>query len=177
MRCADLGDGRIARGQAVTASAAENPDLFWALRGGGGGNFGVTTSLTFATFPASDVDVVNLALSRRESFAQVLVGWQNWLRTADRNSWALADGTTDATGTHCRIMATCPAGSGNSVAERRHSAVGLQPTGTDIHTFNYLDLVKYLAVDNLNPAPLGYVGGSDVFPTINAGAAQGIAAA
>ena len=38
-------------GQAVTASAAENPDLFWALRGGGGGNFGVTTSLTFATFP------------------------------------------------------------------------------------------------------------------------------
>ena len=32
-------------GQAVTASATNNPDLFWALRGGGGGNFGVTTSL------------------------------------------------------------------------------------------------------------------------------------
>lgn len=39
-------------GQAVTASATDHPDLFWALRGGGGGNFGVTTSLTFATFPA-----------------------------------------------------------------------------------------------------------------------------
>ena len=47
-------------GQAVIASAASNPDLFWALRGGGGGNFGVTTSLTFATFPTKDVDVVNL---------------------------------------------------------------------------------------------------------------------
>jgi hypothetical protein len=32
-------------GQAVTASATSQPDLFWALRGGGGGNFGVSTSL------------------------------------------------------------------------------------------------------------------------------------
>jgi FAD/FMN-containing dehydrogenase len=163
-------------GQAVTASAASNPDLFWALRGGGGGNFGVTTSLTFATFPTRDVDVVNLNFPP-QSFAQVLLGWQNWLRTADRNSWALADSTTDAMGTHCRIMATCPAGSGGSVASAITSAVGMQPSGTDNHTFNYLDLVRYLAVGNLNPSPLGYVGGSDVFPTINPGAAQGIAAA
>ncbi|BBY07395.1 FAD-binding oxidoreductase [Mycobacterium noviomagense] len=163
-------------GQAVTASAANNPDLFWALRGGGGGNFGVTTSLSFATFPTGDVDVVNLNFPP-QSFPQVLVGWQNWLRTADRSSWALADSTTDAMGTQCRIMATCPAGSGKSVASAVISAVGMQPTATENHTFNYLDLVRYLAVGNLNPSPLGYVGGSDVFPTINAGAAQGIASA
>ncbi|HZU48996.1 MAG TPA: FAD-binding oxidoreductase [Mycobacterium sp.] len=163
-------------GQAVTASSANNPDLFWALRGGGGGNFGVTTSLTFATFATGDVDVVNLNFPP-QSFAQVLLGWQNWLRTADRSSWALADSTTDAMGTQCRIMATCPAGSGKSVANAVTSAVGTQPTSTENHTFNYLDLVRYLAVGNLNPSPLGYVGGSDVFPTINAGTAQGIASA
>ena len=166
----------LPNGQAVTASANSNPDLFWALRGGGGGNFGVTTSLTFATFPTGGVDVVNLNFPP-ESFAQVLVGWQNWLRTADRNSWALADATVDGMGTHCRIMATCPAGSGGSVASAITSAVGVQPTGTDNHTFNYLDLVSYLAVGNLNPSPLGYVGGSDVFPTITPAAAKGIAAA
>lgn len=166
----------LPNGQAVTASAASNPDLFWALRGGGGGNFGVTTSLTFATFPTKDVDVVNLNFPP-ESFAQVLVGWQNWLRTADRNSWALADATVDATGTHCRIMATSPAGSGNSTAAAITQAVGMQPSGTENHTFNYMDLVNYLAVGNLNPSPLGYVGGSDVFATVNAGVAQGIAAA
>lgn len=163
-------------GQAVTASATSQPDLFWALRGGGGGNFGVTTSLTFATFPTGEVDVVNLNFPPH-SFAQVLLGWQNWLRSADRSSWALADATVDAMGTHCRILATCPAGSGSSVASAITSAVGMQPTGTENHTFNYLDLVNYLAVGNLNPSPLGYVGGSDVFPTITPAAAKGIASA
>jgi FAD/FMN-containing dehydrogenase len=161
-------------GEAVTASATDHPDLFWALRGGGGGNFGVTTSLTFATFPTGDLDVVNLNFPP-QSFAQVLLGWQNWLRTADRSNWALADGSADATGTQCRILATCPVGSGSGVTDAIISAVGIRPTRTENHTLNHLDLVRYLAVGNLNPSPLGYVGGSDVLPTINAGAAQGIA--
>src|SRR5262249_62251144 len=69
------------------------------------------------------------------------------------------------------------AGSGNSAAAAIVQAVGMQPSGTENHTFNYMDLVRYLAVGNLNPAPLGYVGGSDVFPTITPAAAQGIASA
>lgn len=85
--------------------------------------------------------------------------------------------TVDPLGTHCRILATCPAGSGGSVAAAIVSAVGTQPTGTENHTFNYLDLVRYLAVGNLNPSPLGYVGGSDVFTTITPATAQGIASA
>ncbi|EID17007.1 putative oxidoreductase [Mycobacterium xenopi RIVM700367] len=163
-------------GQAVTVSATSNPDLFWALRGGGGGNFGVTTSLTFATFPTGDVDAVNLIFPA-QAFAQVLVGWQTWLRTADRSSWALADATAEATGTHCRILATGPAGSGSSVQGAIVKAVGVQPSGVETHTLSYLDLVRYLAVGNLNPSPLGYVGGSDVFPAITPAAAQGIASA
>ena len=39
-------------GSAVVANAFTNSDLFWALRGGGGGNFGIVTDVTFRVHKA-----------------------------------------------------------------------------------------------------------------------------
>jgi FAD/FMN-containing dehydrogenase len=44
----------VASGDLITASADQNPDLFWALKEGGG-NFGVVTSITYRMYPVSSV--------------------------------------------------------------------------------------------------------------------------
>ena len=44
----------VANGAVVHASAQENPELFWAIRGGGG-NFGIVTAFDFAAHPTTDV--------------------------------------------------------------------------------------------------------------------------
>ena len=43
-----------ADGQVVIANACQHPDLLWALRGGGGGTFGVVTRATLMTHPLPD---------------------------------------------------------------------------------------------------------------------------
>ena len=43
-----------AKAEVLTASADENSDLFWAIRGGGG-NFGIATSLVFQLHPLREV--------------------------------------------------------------------------------------------------------------------------
>ena len=49
-----------ATGELLQASREKNQDLFWACRGGGGGNFGVNTAFTFQTFPVDLLTVFRL---------------------------------------------------------------------------------------------------------------------
>ena len=44
-----------ASGELVTANACTNQDLFWALRGGGGGTYGIVVSVTIKAFPEEAV--------------------------------------------------------------------------------------------------------------------------
>ena len=74
----------LADGQQVTASADENPELFWAIRGGGG-NFGVVTEFTFQAHPVTDV-VGGPTFWAIEDTEEVLAAYREFLPTLARNA-------------------------------------------------------------------------------------------
>jgi FAD/FMN-containing dehydrogenase len=86
----------IADGRVVHTSERDNPELFWALRGGGG-NFGVVTTFEFAAHPATDVVFGKLAFPASESGA-VLEGWAEHLRSAPDELTSVVTLANPATG-------------------------------------------------------------------------------
>jgi len=66
-----------ADGALVHASADENPDLFWGLRGGGG-NFGIATSFEFRVHPVG-IAVAGLLMHPLERAQDVLRFWRDWV--------------------------------------------------------------------------------------------------
>jgi FAD/FMN-containing dehydrogenase len=72
----------LANGERVRASAEENPDLFWAIRGGGG-NFGVVTSFKFRLHELDGV-VAGPTFWPVEQAAEVLSAWRDFITTAPR---------------------------------------------------------------------------------------------
>jgi FAD/FMN-containing dehydrogenase len=64
-----------ADGQLRRCDATHERDLFWACRGGGGGNFGIVTDLTFATTPVSNVAVYSIEWPWSQA-AQAIAAWQ-----------------------------------------------------------------------------------------------------
>ena len=70
-----------ADGEVRLASAESHPDLFWALRGGGG-NFGVVTSFTFALQPAGPTVGFAATFYPVEEIHEVLHGWRDYVSHA-----------------------------------------------------------------------------------------------
>jgi FAD/FMN-containing dehydrogenase len=72
----------LASGETVTAGATENPDLFWAIRGGGG-NFGVVTSFLFGLHEVGTI-VGGPTFWAIEDSAEVLRAYRDFLPAAPR---------------------------------------------------------------------------------------------
>ena len=87
LRAAEIVD---ADGKILNCSATENADLFWALRGGGAGSFGVVTQLQYSTHPAGSVIVYGLSWNVNAHVAAALMKtWQGWAPNAPREITSL----------------------------------------------------------------------------------------
>jgi FAD/FMN-containing dehydrogenase len=73
----------LASGEVVEASATEHPELFWALRGGGG-NFGVVTRFTFKAYQFGPMMRIGVSLYEPQDAAQALREYASLVPTLPR---------------------------------------------------------------------------------------------
>jgi FAD/FMN-containing dehydrogenase len=70
-----------AEGKLVRASADENPDLFWGLRGGGG-NFGVVVDFEFAAHPLGPIVMAVGVMYPAAEAPELMRRWRDWATDA-----------------------------------------------------------------------------------------------
>jgi hypothetical protein len=115
----------LADGNIVTASEDEQPDLFWALRGGGG-NFGVVTEFTFRLHPVPENIYGGLILFEREAAGDLFQYFDRFIDDAPREyggfpAWHLAPPLpfipTDRVGEPFPTLVSCWTGDHDSGAK------------------------------------------------------------
>lgn len=132
----------LANGEKVTVNEKSHPDLLWASKGGGGGNFGIVTSVKLRAYPIDDVVLYILATPlSKESLDTLLPTWQlDSLRYPSRLSseFNIRDGSIEIVGLYLP--------NGRHTVERlreilapliRHSAK------VDIRRVPYLEAAKF----------------------------------
>lgn len=149
-----------ADGQVRQVSAKSHPDLFWALRGGGGGNFGVVTQIVLNTSVSHSAEFFFLRWSAAHA-AAVVEGWQHRLPAMPRSSWANVH--LDASGgtVVSRIVGVAWGARGRAEARALIASVGAQPLATSYGSYSHRDAVRILAGSS-GSVRQSWVAGSDV---------------
>jgi FAD/FMN-containing dehydrogenase len=107
-----------AAGELVRASATESPDLFWAIRGGGG-NFGVVTSFEFKLHPVGPQVIAGLIVHPFSAAKEVLLQYRRLVAEAPdelccwvvmRKAPPLPFLPPEVHGTEVLVLALCHAG-------------------------------------------------------------------
>ena len=149
-----------ADGKVVVADAKHNPDLYWACRGGGGGNFGLVTRFTFRTHAVAQ--------------GSYFVATWPWAQAADvvASFLAWAPHQPDALGALCRLAAG-PSGPTIQVfgqflgaeTSLKSALASLGPPATKLTTgtATWLDLVRRWAGCLGHPLPECAVPGHTAF--------------
>jgi len=108
LTCDNLGSAEVvlASGETVTCDPEHHSDLFWALRGGGGGSFGVVTRFSFATHPIGPLGLFTLIWPWSKA-AAVASAWQAWAPQGPDELWS-----------NCLLVASQPTPAGEAPAAR-----------------------------------------------------------
>jgi FAD/FMN-containing dehydrogenase len=145
LTCDRLASARVvtAEGSLRTAAPDSEPGLYWALRGGGGGNLGIVTSFTFSTVPAPEPVVFQLRFPAG-SVADALGSWQQFTLSAPDEFWstlAVSGGDPPT----CRVTG-CFVGTTGGLRQFLDDLVsraGVAPLSRSMQATSYLDAMRY----------------------------------
>jgi FAD binding domain/Berberine and berberine like len=143
LTCDQLADLRIvtADGRFLTCDPGRHDDLFWACRGGGGGNFGIVTAFTFHVHPIPTISLFTLEWPW-DAAADALAAWVTWIGDAPDELWAncqlLSAGS--AGGAFVRVTGVFCGATGRltSLLRPLRAAVPAAPTTDFVGTEDYL---------------------------------------
>ena len=153
-----------ADGQLVRADRENNPDLFWALRGGGG-SFGVVTALEFALYAAPEL-YAGMLVWPWERTADVLHAWNEWTSGLpnEMSTWArvmqvppLPDIPEPVRGRQLVVVEAAYLGAGEMGAELLRP---LRELGPELDTFAAVPpaALGHLHMDPEQPVPFAMEG-------------------
>ena len=130
-----------ADGQLRTVNGQSDPDLLWALKGGGGGNFGVVTEFTFNVHPLPASATYFNVTWPWTSADEAIAAWQSWAPKMTDNASSILHlnsgsqpsinangqflGSTSALPALLRSLLAVP---GANLASQRPDALSVAPT-------------------------------------------------
>lgn len=162
-----------ADGVVRTASVGSNPDLLWALRGGGGGNFGIVTQLEYHTQPTTSLGIFLMSFPW-SSAAVVVRGWSRRIKQMPHSTWANLHVEANSDGSaEVRIVGVCAPGAQAGEAQAMESEIGVDATSTSLFEKTYLAAVQFLGGGTTSPRQ-GWAAGSDILPTMTVPVSQAL---
>ena len=154
-----------ADGSVVRASQSENPELFWALRGGGG-NFGVATSFELALHPVGPEVIAGVVFYPGDEAVEVVSGWRDLVGGFPDELSTLVNLTTAPPAPfipeewHFRKVAAVIACWAGDAAEGEEAVKPLRVLGTPVN--DLLGPIPYLGLQSLID-PLWEAGAANYF--------------
>jgi FAD/FMN-containing dehydrogenase len=129
-----------ADGTAVACDARRNPDLFWASRGGGGGNFGVATGFTLKTHRVSSASYFFASFPWSEA-ADVILAWQRWAPEAPDALFSICSLSTGTSGPVVTAFGQWMGDQASLRRELRGLTGAVAPSSLSVGTSSYLNLM------------------------------------
>jgi FAD/FMN-containing dehydrogenase len=130
-----------ADGSVLDCDRTRNGDLYWASRGGGGGNFGVATAFTFRTHHLAELCVFYLSWPWSHA-GRVAGAWQSWAPHAPDALWSTLHLSGAFGGQPVLSVSGTYAGTQSGLAAHLDDLahrVGTRPSLTSVSQQSYLD--------------------------------------